>query len=769
MKLHLSAILLALTLGIRPAFVHAGQGKTCRQKIQSLFSRSKAAIQSSPAMNRVNQVRAHTNIHPRLSYLHYMATRSTAMTWDQTRLTKAIKKLHERGALSTEKVLKILQDPDLPHLSKYLKLDPTSGKLILTGHKSRIQKQLIDKIISQVSHQEEKLAQREGVEWETFFQKAKLNVEELRALQRELTHPIHPSKITLYQSYIHFAQTYRLSNNGLIVSTFNRIIPGNRKRTSLDAIKYINQIESIDFNASVPTRIWERGKKLFKRDPPFLKKFRGTLMKVKKYRKKTLKKEIAKRESNNKQNLLSREKIESNAKKATAAKTKIYQKLYMGCRSMRNSDIRKGNFKRFALFFMGIGLVIDGATYINQTPEGGVTKFSPEYFRQISLAMKNSRWRKVLSYELAISLAFSASSGLFISNPLISPVEKSVLNYGRTRIMGVMDGLFYHGIFNESSDHIEKFFDQLISHENFEQFHGRIWEIVENAGLKEEFQLALEQAMQEDLKNSGPHVIKQGQINMETLRHPAIKHVLKEVPARMAEKQEMLEGIDVELYANLKGIDYQTAFKEIQQILNDPKQRAAIHGFKKEIQSTGLVQKLREVKKWLVELFNPTEAPDNTFAQTPALSSEMLQYQRVREVFLEAMADAIYRAQAGELIQTGNMGTDRFVFYSTWGTFAAFKSIAVGTYLYRILCMGQGSAYSYIHASMVKIVENLLFQDIHWMLRNCAIGKAKHPEFDDIFNPSAEKEDYCQNIFFKDEKELIGQLMERAERAFTSQ
>ena len=779
------------------------QFKVLRQKMNP-WPRIKGLwreIMETPAVKQAKQKFLRITWNPgRLRYLRYMARRSSSSTWDRMRLVEMIKTLYEQGEISDEYVRAIVEDPRLKNFSKYLEIqeiNQRTRKLVIHDYEVREKVAHIKQIVNQVVEDDNWEITKD---WVAFFFRSDLAVEELQVLKEQLTKPIPYEKIIYYQSYINFAQSYRLDNNGLVVSGLNKIIPGYEKLTSLEAFKYIKQVDGIDYKASVLSR----SGRLVPKGPGarFLRKFRRYFKKVDKYYGKTLKKERSKQVRINRQAVaevdreikgvkneiaelekreedheiqiafrkkqlqeleekraivkLNDEEIETLARNDAVHKRFSYQKLYMGCRVMRTTDNHVKNFGRFAKFFIGVGLLFDGAGYALRTPNNDVRTFSREYWQELGEATKNPRWRSILRYELMMSFIYSYSSFLFISNPFAGKIEKSIGTYFRTSIISVGDSYGYDRLYGNSEEHALKLLAELTSREDFERFQNRIWDILEAAELDDEFLLALEEAALEEVERTGA-VYRPGEMSTDMIRHPSVWQVLKEVPARIAEKEEAIAGTTgiTEIYAESRGISMKEAMEEIEETLADPEQRRAWDELRQYVRTINLEGKVKETLENLTAIFR--SRPLSANSTRPDLSVTALQEERAQEIFLEALNEEIYLAQSGEMIRTGNMGVDRLLFYrGIWSPPSSVKSILVGIYLYQVLCMGDGSQSSLMHAFGIKLVENAVSAYFHWKLRYCAIGKGQNPSFEEIFSPETrKKEDLCEDIFFKDKVQFI--------------
>ena len=666
------------------------------------------------AQNALTQVKKTLS----LPYLLHRAQKPHSVSWDYARLAKTTEELYEQGTLPLSHIQKFLANPKLEGLNQYLEVASPSRTLLSRDYSLETRAKIMGQILDQVGH---------PAEWLEFFSTKKLLVEELQILAQQLTKPIPPKKIVLYQSYINFAQSYRISNSGLIATTMSKIFPKYRDNISTEALKYIGQIERINHNDHNAVNFFSH----FRWGSSFLEKFRLQLKKVDRYYEKTLAKEIQRLEQTNAQ---AKVKIDNPKLIATATSNalrqkKIYHSLYMGCRSMRSSSAHTTNLKRFTAFLVLSSIALDGAIYAHQTPDGKIEKFSDEYFKQIRQAMQTPRWKKVLGYELAQSVVGSALSGLFLANPLASALEKATLSFTVKAATGTVESTLFNYIFAPSKTHSNQLFNQLVNHPDFPQFQDRIWEIVDQAGLTQEF-------------------------------HQALQHTTTGSTAQQQKTPPTLvQGIDAELYALLKGIDLQAATHEINQAMANPRTRQHVQELRSQLQSTKLAQQLRLTANQLAQQI---VAPLSKRFEPTALSPQTLLEERARDIFLAALTQAIYQAQAGALIRTGNIGLDRFVFYRPWSLFSSAKSVIVGMYIYRILCMGQGSLTSILHAVSIKTAETVISSDFHWSLRNCAIGKTKDPSFADIFDPnSIEKEDLCYGTFLKRERVLLFRSFQR--------
>ena len=653
-----------------------------------------------------------------LPYLHYRAQKPHSVSWDYARLAKTTEELYQQGTLPRSHIKKFLANPKLKSLNQYLEVASPSRTLLSHDYSLETKAKIIGQILDQVGH---------PAEWLEFFSTKKLLVEELQILEQQLTKPIPEKKIVLYQSYIDFAQSYRISNSSLTATATSKIFPKYRDNISTEALKYISQLERINHNDHSAVSFFSH----FRWGSSFLEKFRRQLKKVDRYYEKTLAKEIKRLEKTNSQAKvkIDNSKLITTATSNALRQKKIYHSLYMGCRSMRKSSSHTTNLKRFTAFLILSSIAIDGAIYTHQTPDGKIKKFSDEYFKQIRQAMQTPRWKKVLGYELTLSAISSAISGLFIANPLASSLEKTATSLTAKTASGAAESTLFNYIFAPSKAYSNQLFNELVNHPDFPQFQNRIWEIVDQAGLTQEFHQALQ----------------------NTITGGAAQH--QKTPATL------VQGIDAELYALLKGIDLQTATHEINQAMANPQTHQYVQELHSQLHPKKLAQPLRLTTNQLAQQI---VAPLNKKFEPTALSPQSLLEERARDIFLAALTQTIYHAQAGALIQTGNVGLDRFAFYRFYGLFSSTKSIIIGMYIYRILCMGQGSLASILYAVSIKSAETVLSSDLHWSLRNCAIGKTKSPSFANIFYPSSiEKEDLCYGTFLKRERTLLFRSFQR--------
>ena len=689
----------------------------------------------------LQKIRAYTSKQAQWRYLRNLARRSTSTSWDRVRLTEIIQELHQQGVMSTQQVKDLINDPQIKGLSKYLEIDISSGKLLIYDYNARTKLAMIDRVVDRVTHQmtdgQGKLLEGDNLadirdKWEQFFLGEKLSIEDLQVLQRELAGPIRSDQIIRYQSYINFAQSYRINNSGLLISGINRIriLPGYERATSTEALRHIHQ--AVDINSDFDGTIAHF--RNFRWGPNFIRRFRQDMQKMDQYHQKTLEQEIAvaKRINERDATQLSDNKVLMLAKGEAFIKRMNYQKLYMGCRNMRRSNRHTQNFWPFTTFLLGSNLIIRKLVYTHYTPDENVPSFSDEYYRQIAEAKQNPRWNEVLRYELLIALLSSSFYAVKLGNPLMGNIERWLLFYSMGTMLSPLDSIAFHYSFGNFDQHSRELLNQLLTRKDLDQFYNRIWEIVEAAGLANDFRLALEQVA---IKGGQDYYLS-GDMTSEMLQEPEVQQVLKEVPARIAEQRAAitgLENINIELYRGLRGgIDAQTATEELGQILNDPEKRVLLDQIRTGFETTAEGQEIRAALNQLAEQMDSR--------QSSTIAEKLDQEEKAKEIFLKALNEYIYEYQSGALIQTGIVGLDRFLFYFGYDSLATAKNVILGMYMYRVFCVGQRSAASIAHASVVQLVQGLITANILWSFRNWAIGKNKLPSFEDIFMSEKEGE-----------------------------
>lgn len=194
--------------------------------------------------------------------------------------------------------------------------------------------------------------------------------------------------------------------------------------------------------------------------------------------------------------------------------------------------------------------------------------------------------------------------------------------------------------------------------------------------------------------------------------------------------------VDMFAYGALFGVSNEDAEERLALILKDPKKREELEKLRKFMDDKNLyqefkekfIEKLKEFKessevttKGSSEIFEPISGKSLDWNE---LTPEDLDDEEIQNMLLTAVSQQLYDEQKGDYIETGNAGSDRFVFHALYGAVLLPKDTFVSLYIYNTLCMGAlNPKAALIKAVAVFTLNRLVFDQIYYYVRRTSINQ----------------------------------------------
>ena len=190
--------------------------------------------------------------------------------------------------------------------------------------------------------------------------------------------------------------------------------------------------------------------------------------------------------------------------------------------------------------------------------------------------------------------------------------------------------------------------------------------------------------------------------------------------------------IDMVAYGAPFGISDEEAKARLENIMKDPNRKAEIKKLRKYMDEKNLYQKFKEkfvenVKKYK-ENGEPLKGDGKILepisgksVDWDSLSTEDLEDEGIQNLLLTSIVQQMYDEQKGDLIATGNAGSDRYAFHATYGLIMMPK---VSLYIYNTLCMAALNP----KAAMIKAIglfalNRIVFDQIYYYMRWTSINQ----------------------------------------------
>ncbi len=195
--------------------------------------------------------------------------------------------------------------------------------------------------------------------------------------------------------------------------------------------------------------------------------------------------------------------------------------------------------------------------------------------------------------------------------------------------------------------------------------------------------------------------------------------------------------VDMFAYGSLFGISNDDAKERLENIMKDPNRRAEIEKLRQFMDQKNLYQKFKEsfiekvknLKESGVAIEdkgdgNITEAISGNTINWDALTTEDLEDDEIQNLLLTSIVSQMYDEQKGDLIATGNVGSDRFTFHAAYGALLLPKDTFVSLYIYNTLCMGaMNPRAALIKAVGIFSLNRIIFDQIYYFSRRTSINQ----------------------------------------------
>lgn len=193
--------------------------------------------------------------------------------------------------------------------------------------------------------------------------------------------------------------------------------------------------------------------------------------------------------------------------------------------------------------------------------------------------------------------------------------------------------------------------------------------------------------------------------------------------------------VDMVAYGALFGISDEEAKERLDQILKDPNRKKEIENLRQYMDDKNLyqkykdkfIEKLTEFKESGVEVEGKdkiTEPMSGKSVDWDSLSAEDLQDEEIQDLLMTAILQQMYEEQKGDLIATGNAGSDRYAFHAAYGAVMLPKDTFISLYIYNTLCMGSLNPKSaMIKAIGVFTLNRMIFDQVYYYIRRMSINQ----------------------------------------------
>ena len=193
--------------------------------------------------------------------------------------------------------------------------------------------------------------------------------------------------------------------------------------------------------------------------------------------------------------------------------------------------------------------------------------------------------------------------------------------------------------------------------------------------------------------------------------------------------------VDMFAYGALFGISDEEARQRLTAIMEDPERKVEIEKLRKYMDEKNLYQKfkerffekLAEFKDSGEELNGDGKINDPISKKSidwDDLTAEDLQNEEIQNVLLTAIMQQMYDEQKGDLIATGNAGSDRYAFHAAYGAIMLPKDTFISLYIYNTLCMGAlNPKAAMIKAIGVFTLNRIIFDQVYYYIRRTSINQ----------------------------------------------
>ncbi len=187
--------------------------------------------------------------------------------------------------------------------------------------------------------------------------------------------------------------------------------------------------------------------------------------------------------------------------------------------------------------------------------------------------------------------------------------------------------------------------------------------------------------------------------------------------------------VDMGLYGLLFGSDEAEAQARLDQVLNDPERAERLRELQRLFEDQHLYQRLRAdfigALRSLGETVGLDQAPPiDLGVDWGALTDADLEREDVQDVLLAAAVAEMYAEGQGEMIVSGNVGSDRYLFHAAYGAIMLPKDMLTTTWIYNILCLGMAQPKTaLLKATGVYVINRLISDQLYYAVRRSAINQ----------------------------------------------
>lgn len=195
--------------------------------------------------------------------------------------------------------------------------------------------------------------------------------------------------------------------------------------------------------------------------------------------------------------------------------------------------------------------------------------------------------------------------------------------------------------------------------------------------------------------------------------------------------------VDMFAYGSLFGISDEETKERLSTLMKDPNRRAEIEKLRQYMDQKNLYQKFKDsfiekVKKLkeseaIVDSKgdgNITEPISGNSINWDAMTTEDLEDEEIQNLLMTSILSQMYDEQKGDLIATGNVGSDRFTFHALYGALLLPKDTFVSLYIYNTLCMGAlNPRPAMIKAIGIFSLNRIIFDQIYYFSRRTSINQ----------------------------------------------
>lgn len=187
--------------------------------------------------------------------------------------------------------------------------------------------------------------------------------------------------------------------------------------------------------------------------------------------------------------------------------------------------------------------------------------------------------------------------------------------------------------------------------------------------------------------------------------------------------------VDMGLYGMFFGADESEAQARLDEVLSDPERAERLRELQHVFEEKQLYQRVRaslvEALVSLKETIGLEQAPPiDLGVDWGALTEEDLAREDVQDVLLAAAISELYAEGRGNLITSGDVGSDRYLFHAAYGAIMMPKDMLTTAWIYNILCLGMGQPkLALLKATGVYVLNRIVFDQLYYAVRRSAINQ----------------------------------------------